>query len=415
MQINEWPGWFKSLGIEKKWFVIIVLIRPVLEGFFLLKETSIFLSPLYWMGVGVPLAIIWTIFTKYKKPAQGIPGGAGFRFFGFFVLLSVILLLMRADGPSAIQAVLRITTILFLFAYAVRYLNDWRDVEGVLIAFLFAAVYPLLLMMYEILVNPINVEMSRDLERIRGFYADSFNYSIYLVLSTVLLLYFRGRWKWLNYKVMLPFIVVVLLGLYHLNHIASWGAFITVVASRIVSSPKKVVGLFVAVVLIAPVIIQQELDSDVLYESKLLGNEYEILMGERPVEQAFHGRVTRWEYYYGIIQSAGPQVWLLGIYADFEIYPEPGYVLVAPHNDYLRIFVLAGVPGLLGYLVFLVSVLKNASKLDENRRFLKYALVAVVAIYSVSAIPTIYPALMTIILTGILAGGRSREITESGG
>ncbi len=413
MQLSEWPSWFKSLGIEKKWFVIIILIRPLLEGFYQLKESSILLSPLYWLGVGVPVAILWTIFTKYRKPIQGIPGGTGFRIFGFLVLISAILMFVRVGGMISIQAVLRVTAILFLFAYAVRYLNDWRDVEGVLIAFLLSAVYPLLMMMYEIVVDPINVDVSRGLERIRGYYADSFNYSIYLMLSTIVLLYFRSKWEWLSYKVLLPIFIVVLLGLYHLNHIASWAAFITVVASRIVSNSKIVIGFFVGAVFLAPVIIQQELDPNVIYESRLVGREYEIMMGERPIEQGFHGRVTRWEYFAHLLQDAAPQVWLLGIYADFDIYPETSYVLVAPHNDFIRILLLAGVPGLLGYFIFLGSVLKSATSLDESRRFLKYAVVAVTAIYSISAIPTIYASLMAIILPVMVGSGRSRAITKS--
>ena len=409
MQIKEWPGWFKSLGIEKKWFIIVILIRPVLEGFYKLKETSIIFSPLYWLGVGVPIAILWTILTKYRKPAQGIPGSGVFRFFGLFVLLSVVMLFVRVGGISSIEAILRVTIILFLFAYSVRYMNEWCDVEGVLIAFLLSAIYPLSMMMYEILVSPISVEMSRGLERIRGFYADSFNYSIYMVLSTIVLLYFRERWKWLNYKILFPFFAIVILGLYHLNHIASWAAFIAIVVSRVTSSPKMVVGIFVSVIVFMPLIVQQEFDDDVLYESRLLGREYEILMGERPVEQAFHGRISRWQYYYGLIKDAAPQVWLFGIYSDFDTYPEPAYVLVAPHNDYLRIFLLAGVTGLLGYLIFLASILKSATKLNENKRFIKYAVIAVITIYSVSAIPTLYASLMTIVIPVMIAGDYRKE------
>ncbi|MBE0644922.1 MAG: hypothetical protein IH600_12640 [Bacteroidetes bacterium] len=404
MQIFQWLGWFNNLKIEKKWFVVVMLLRPVLEGLFFLKEVSIVLSPLYLLGIGVPIAVLLSIFTRYKKKAKEVGGVDAFRLFSYFTVISCALLIVRSGvGISTIQAVLRVSLIIFIFSYSARYFLNIRDVEGLLITFLISSLYPLMMMMYEILVNPISIEMSRSLERIRGLYADSFNYSIYITMSTIAVMYFQDKWKWMNYRIVLPLLVVAVLGLYHLNHIASWAAFMAIMAVRIASSPRRLIIVFAAALVFIPILMNQQVDLDVMYDSKLVGKEYEILLGERPVEQAFHGRMTRWEYYAKLIDDAAPQVWVLGIFSDLDLYPEVGYVLVAPHNDFLRIFLLSGLLGLTGYLVFLLSSMKKAWEMPRGPRFLKYSVVVLLMMYSVSAIPSIYPSLISIAIPVLVA------------
>lgn len=412
MQINEWPQWFKRLKFERKWFVVVMLLRPILEGLFFLKEVSIVLSPLYLLGIGVPAAVFWTILTRFRKKTQGIAGNGAFRLFSAFTVISCTLLLVRGGVEmSTIQTVLRVTFIIFIFSYATRYFYEFRDAEGLLITFLIASLYPLLMMMYEIFVDPISIEMSRNLERIRGLYADSFNYSIYITMSTIAVLYFQKKWKWLNYRFVIPFLAVAVIGLLHLNHIVSWAAFVAIIAVRFASSAKRLVIVFVMVIVLLPILMNQEVETDVLYDSKLVGKEYEILLGERPVEQAFHGRMTRWQYYANLIDDAAPQVWIFGIFSDLDIYPEVGFVLVAPHNDFLRIFLLAGIFGLVGYLIFIISSMKTAWSMPEGPRFLRYSIGVLLMMYSVSAIPTIYPSLLSIAIPMLIAGG-SKEAGE---
>jgi len=42
-----------------RWFVLLILFRPVLDNLYFLKNISPLLSPLYWVGILTPLLSIW--------------------------------------------------------------------------------------------------------------------------------------------------------------------------------------------------------------------------------------------------------------------------------------------------------------------------------------------------------------------
>ncbi|HEX5003120.1 MAG TPA: hypothetical protein VFW78_11545, partial [Bacteroidia bacterium] len=67
MSFRQWRRWYSGLHSSVKWFIVLVILRPVIDNFYYLKTVSPFLSPLYLVGVLTPLLALWTIF-KIKKP-----------------------------------------------------------------------------------------------------------------------------------------------------------------------------------------------------------------------------------------------------------------------------------------------------------------------------------------------------------
>lgn len=82
MKFNQWKIWLKSKPWILKWFILLVLIRPIIDNLYFLKDISPFLSPLYIAGVLTPLMVIYVL-AKTKKPAS-TKLDRHMRFFSFF-------------------------------------------------------------------------------------------------------------------------------------------------------------------------------------------------------------------------------------------------------------------------------------------------------------------------------------------
>ena len=77
LKIKEWYQWLKSLHYTQKWFVILILLRPIIDNFYYLKAISPLVSPLYIVGVLTPILCLWSISkikNYYRSPIDGIFG-----------------------------------------------------------------------------------------------------------------------------------------------------------------------------------------------------------------------------------------------------------------------------------------------------------------------------------------------------
>ena len=85
MKYKDWKIWISALPWHLKWFVVLVLIRPIVDNFYYLKNISPLLSPLYFVGIATPILCIVAI-TLYRKKDKSI-----FDFlFGAWTLLMLI-------------------------------------------------------------------------------------------------------------------------------------------------------------------------------------------------------------------------------------------------------------------------------------------------------------------------------------
>ena len=64
-----WKNWYRQLHWTRKWFPIFVLIRPLVDNFFWLKEISPLLSPLTIVGVLTPLLCLVS-FNNPRMPGK---------------------------------------------------------------------------------------------------------------------------------------------------------------------------------------------------------------------------------------------------------------------------------------------------------------------------------------------------------
>ena len=80
MSFKQWWAWYKGSPLFKKWFILLILLRPLIDNFYELKETSALASPLYIVGILTPILILLsTIAVGFPKAPQALEAVQGSR------------------------------------------------------------------------------------------------------------------------------------------------------------------------------------------------------------------------------------------------------------------------------------------------------------------------------------------------
>ncbi len=133
MSFTEWRLWYKSQHITAKWFILLLVFRPLLDNFYFLKEISPLLSPLYWIGVLTPVFIIWSFLSRSFKPKYKAPiGDLLFGTFGLVIIVNSLLLLFNNYSMKILGDIIKYITPVFLFFYVRHIITTKKDFEGLL-------------------------------------------------------------------------------------------------------------------------------------------------------------------------------------------------------------------------------------------------------------------------------------------
>src|SRR6187402_2986806 len=127
MNFKEWIHWIKTLPWAKKWFVILILIRPVTDNFYDLKEVSALTSPLYIIGILTPAFILISLSTSQLKPARKTNIEIPFYIWGVFVVFNCFYHYATEISMVALGDTVKYTLPLLLFAYARRFVQQRSD------------------------------------------------------------------------------------------------------------------------------------------------------------------------------------------------------------------------------------------------------------------------------------------------
>src|SRR5690625_2391645 len=73
MIFKEWFKWIYNARWSIKWLLLLILIRPVADIFYFLKDVSIFLSPQIWLAVLTPFCVFLSLaFGKKEGERTGL-------------------------------------------------------------------------------------------------------------------------------------------------------------------------------------------------------------------------------------------------------------------------------------------------------------------------------------------------------
>jgi O-antigen ligase len=128
----------------------------------------------------------------------------------------------------------------------------------------------------------------------------------------------------------------------------------------------------------------------------LIGKEILVVEGESDSDQAFNGRMTRWEKYFETWEQMPPINHFIGITtANFK----ETVVMIGGgmHSDYVRQLFMTGFIGLFFYVMFLFSVLSRWVRLAMPEKYLIAATSAMMILWSITTVPTLYAPLLYIV------------------
>lgn len=401
MKFKDWKIWLKSKSWTLKWFIILVLLRPVIDNLFFLKNISPFLSPLYWVGVLTPVLVIISLI-KNPKPIQ-TNLDKYFKIWSVFIFIGIFFVILGDPlTMESLEFLLKLSIPIYLYFFARIFIQNKQDLDCFLTTFLYSGVFVAVVLLYELVINPIRLVESRGMDRIQGSFGDVVSYGIYLTFCFLIATYFyfsRKRevpqFKRLRTVLIIGFLCV--LTLINIHHVASYTIFFGLLLLFLVFNFKSNKGaalvlsfmIFLIFYFFAQPIIEEKV-------APLLATDIEVYEGEQDSDRLMHGRVGRWSHMVDIFSNEN-------IFAQFFGYPSTlkysySFVGVGSHNDFIRILFLSGYFGLLYYLVVLVIFYQRLKKLIGSTKYLAYGTLGILMLYSISITPTYYPPFMYIVM-----------------
>lgn len=403
MSFREWWSWFADLHWSLKWFPLLVALRPVVDNFYFLKDISPFLSPLYIVGVLTPVLSVTALF-YFKMPAFSKTDKAFFYWSLALVLSCVLLLFYDPFSLLSIEFVLKLSLPVYLYFFLRVFITDLRDLHGILQSFLYAGIFVAIILLYEVLVNPIRIEESRGLDRIQGNFGDVVSYGMYIIFTFIVASYFflsrqhilsLSKRLWL----LIPVSILGLIGLFNIHHTATYSIFVLLIGTFLTFNLKsKNQPVAIAIVILA-VLVTIYWGNQIISENiePLLETDLAVYSGEQDTDKLLHGRVGRWRMMLQLFSAESVAVQFLGFPLTFDYVYH--FVGIGSHNDFIRILFATGILGLVLYLNFITKIFSRASGLGVAQRYLVYAILFALILYSVSVTPTFYAPFMYFALT----------------
>ncbi len=402
MTYQTWRQWVFDLPWKYKWFIILILLRP-LANLAYEKELLFSFTLLDFIGLLTPMIILSLAFLR-KLPsirhAHSQVSGL-FIIWSFLLVFNAILIVFPEFSLERLSIAVKITLPVYLFLFLRHFIQRKEHLEGLLLTILYSAIIPAFLLFYEILVKPFDIGHSRGLERIRGGYADVLSYSGYILFSMLICGYLwisqlnPGSEKRIRSYQFISVMVVCFIGLTFINHSATYITFLSLFCFFIYSDFRQQKYKFrsgntkaLAVILILTIfgiIFFQTQIKDKL--SHLTQTDMMVLSGERDTYSAFHGRMERWTR---LMRSFREDSLLHEQMFGFIGMTKPYMLTSGPHNDYLRILFATGYFGLIIYLAILFFVFKRSKKFISSERFICRGVLLILVLMSVSTTPTFY-------------------------
>ncbi|WP_369997291.1 O-antigen ligase family protein [Winogradskyella sp.] len=407
--------WFSTRPINLKWILLVILVFPMFAATWEMKKSSGF-SPLQLLGLLVFAFGLMSIVGKKNRAPNLI-----FSFYIFLLLLVINLLLVFFYEGSFSQFGDTIRTILpfLLFFYFRKHLNSIIDIEGFLITFLIASIFPIATLYYEILFNPIrevyNTASRGGGLRLSGFYADLFGYMSHLICGFMCYCYFyikysKRRKKHFIFSNMgfLLVLLICLIGIYNLRHQASWAVSLALLLI-FVYYIRKQVSAFQLVVFFVVAISAGGYFYTQIFEI-LFAKDIAVFEGGARETAALNGRVYLWKKYYAFWENFNVLGQWIG--AGFAQHEKSNIMMGGGmHNDYVRLFFSTGIIGIVCYVSFLVYLIRNSIKIKQVEfRYLMLASVIVIIMYSISALPLLASGAMMYFLMAVISQTNKRIV-----
>src|SRR5690554_3160524 len=393
----------RSLPWAFKWFPFLVILRPVIDNLYFLKDVSPWLSPPYIVGVLTPVACIYGMI-NYKMP-QFKPVDKAFLYWSILVLLSSLMLIFYDPfSLLSIEFVLKLSMPVYIYFFLRVFITDLRDLHGILQSFLYAGIFVALLLVYEVVINPIRIEESRGMARIQGNFGDVVSYGMFITFTLITASYFFLARQHILSKsrrlgLLIPVTLIAILGLSNIHHTASYTVFILLVLLFVVFNFRVQNRSLVVEIIAAAGVVILLWGSQIVSEqiSPLVQTDLQVYSGEQDSDRLLHGRVGRWRLMLERFSTESIAVQFFGYPLKLDYVFQ--YIGTGSHNDFVRMLFGTGIVGVILYVFMLLRFWMRRLFLGTAQRYLLVACFIALLFYSISVTPTMYAPFMYFVLS----------------
>lgn len=421
MIFKEWLKWIKSVPWSFKWFLLLILIRPISDAFYYLKDISILISPPNIIAV-LTIPFVFLSITTGKRP--GIRSGLSYIdliviMWGTLVLMNAMSLFFVLDDFTALEYFLRSIIPFAIYVYARFFVRSMQHLYIILLTALISALIPAGMFLLELVIGPFGTQLTRgSVLRYHGLYADIFHYSIYSLFAFLICGYlYMGpgmskSGQLLSGKRYIFIVLFILVVLLQIAHITTTIIFLTLFLLFIYTNKEinffKISFITISIGAIIFVLFSDNIQGVV---DPMIEREIGILQGEREISQFGHGRVGRIINYQETWNEQPLAAKILGM--GFSNIPNKrGWFGGAIHNEYMRSLYTAGVFGFIGYILLLIIGFIKARKFPSPERYLFYGLLIMVVLYSFTMLPMLYYNLLYIFMPALAFLAHTSNMTK---
>lgn len=396
-----YKDWFTGKPLLIRWFLWLILLRPFIDAFYFLKDISPYLSPLYIVGVLTPPLALYAIIRIPRPNYSRLD-----TWFGLYTLLigvsCLALFLSDSFSLNAFDMIFKVMLPSSLYFFFRTLIRSKLDLDGILQTFLYSSLSVVLIFAYELVFNPINIQISRGFERFQGTFADTMNYSIYMTGGLIIAGYqmfqnpspfsLKARGLFLTLVIALSITM-----LFNIHHTASYMvvAVITLLLLLHYLKTNAVVGI-ITTISAAGIIYFTGADAFRQNVLPLIETDIMVYQGEKDDEALLHGRVGRWQNFYRYFDDQSPAIQILGLPLNME--SPYMYIGKGSHNDFVRHHMFIGYAGLCIYLFILANVIVRILKYRTQMHYLGLATLSSVMLFSITTTPLLYPTLMYLVM-----------------
>lgn len=389
-----WRNWFKNQPFSFQWILWLILLRPFIDVFWYVKESSM-VSPLQITGL---LTFLFTIiFTWRGKAARKSKLPTPFIVFTSLVIFNLLLIISESPSLKIIGQEIRTITPIIIVFYMIKVMRNLERFHGLLYTYLVSSIFPLSLLVYEIFFGPISghevlAESRGGGYRLTGPYADMFNYLAYLIGDFLIIGYLFIRSSYLkrtpaSFLKTVSVILLFAVGVKGLQHQATWVVFFSLIILTTLFSLNNnrvrsyVLIALVPLVLVAPVVLGPMF-------TKLFSKEIEAYSGEGRENKVLNGRFVRWDKYFGEWEDSGVVPMLFGVsISDLSSRTKVAMTGGGMHSDYVRFLFTSGIIGLIALLSFYAMVFRRGKAFAKPEKYFVTCTIVIMLLYSISSNP----------------------------
>lgn len=399
LNFREWRRWVRSKPGIHRWFIYIVLFRPVIDSFYTMKSVSPFLSPLY---IAAAFTAVLSFLAIISGPRR-IGRNSVDRLFAVWAVVAIVnmffLAFLAKEPLILIENIMRYMMPFYLYFFIRSFIRNRTDLIYLFQTFLYSEVFVGLVFLYELILGPIRVETSRGFDRYVGVWADNYNYSFFIVLVFFVFTYLYMTHVQFNHKRFWFWFVLAFEAVFlsRVVHIATWGIFAFLGIWFLFSASiihRQTFMLLLVAGAIGYSYLGETIKQD--YVNPLTQSELAALRGEKPIERLGHGRMSRWVVMVPIWLNHSFPAKILGMPVDMNsryLYMITGNV----HNDFLRIAFLYGIVGFFCFLAVLILVFRRGLQLPTSDRYIVVGSVVVLSMYAFSGNSLLYAQLQYVV------------------